>query len=68
MNNEPVKNMLPEDPTLAAREIIKLSQVLLGLAEREAQLLVQGDLVTFNILQDEKELIITRLSKINKLY
>ncbi len=63
MNNQAKRNILPENPTQAARELIKLSQTLVELADRETQALVQGDLLTFNILQDEKELLATRYAR-----
>jgi hypothetical protein len=48
---------LPKDPKQAAEKLIKLSRSLVDLAERETQALVQNDIVTFAILQDEKEFL-----------
>jgi hypothetical protein len=48
---------MPKDPKQAAEKLIKLSRSLVDLAERETQALVQNDIVTFAILQDEKEFL-----------
>ncbi len=37
MNNQIKRNILPENPVQAARALIKLSQTLLEIAERETQ-------------------------------
>ena len=49
--------LLPADPVIATHKMIKFSKELLDLAERESQALVQNDMLTFAILQDEKEKI-----------
>ena len=54
---------LPKDPTQAAQRLVKISQALLDLSERETSALVQNDLVTFAILQDEKELLAGQYTK-----
>lgn len=54
---------LPKDPTQAAQRLIKVSQALLDLSERETSALVQNDLVTFAILQDEKEMLAGQYTK-----
>jgi len=50
--NAPV---LPGDPAQALRALLKLSQGLIDLCERETQALVKDDLSAFTVLQDEKE-------------
>ena len=65
-NKLPKNPILPENPVQAARTLIKISQSLLTLADRETQALIQSDFVTFSILQDEKELISMRYMKASK--
>ena len=52
------RNLLPEDPAQALQRMIKISRTLLEFSERETQALVQNDMITFSILQDEKELLV----------
>lgn len=47
--------LLPADPVIAVHKMIKFSKALVEMAERESQALVQNDMLTFAILQDEKE-------------
>jgi len=46
---------LPEDTTQALRLLVKTSERLLDITERETQSLIQGDMGVFTVLQDEKE-------------
>lgn len=62
-NAQQAKTILPADSTQAARELIKISQSLLKISDRESQALVQNDLATIAILQDEKEWITGRYQK-----
>lgn len=55
--------ILPGEPEEAARMLIKISRGLLQIADRETQALVQNDLMTFAILQDEKEMMTARYKK-----
>lgn len=50
-------SVLPADATAAMRRMIKFSQSLLDLAERETQALLQQDTLSFGVLQDEKEML-----------
>lgn len=46
--------ILPSEKTQAVQHLIKLTDSLITLSEREAQGLAQNDMVSFAILQDEK--------------
>lgn len=46
---------LPVDTAQALRSLIVLSERLLDFSERETQALIQNDMATFAILQDEKQ-------------
>ena len=48
---------LPQDRTIMLNTLIRLTQNLSNLADREAQALAQNDMLTFAILQDEKTLV-----------
>ena len=48
---------LPANATAAIQRLIQVSQKLVDLSERETQALLQRDMLTFAILQDEKESI-----------
>ncbi len=48
-------SVLPADAADAVRRMIKFSQNLLDLAERETQALLHQDALSFGVLQDEKE-------------
>ncbi|MCB9982318.1 MAG: hypothetical protein H6861_01415 [Rhodospirillales bacterium] len=49
--------ILPAEPSMALNMLIRLTNNLSVLADREAQALAQNDMVTFAILQDEKMLV-----------
>lgn len=53
-------DILPQDLTQALKVLINFSERLLDLAERETQALVQNDLGTFSILQNEKDVMSRR--------
>ena len=57
------KGFLPENAAQAIQRLTKISQALLDLSERETQALVQNDMFTFSILQDEKELLASQYTK-----
>ncbi|MBK9561637.1 MAG: hypothetical protein IPO54_00605 [Micavibrio sp.] len=48
---------LPANATAAIQRLIQVSQKLVDLSERETQALLQRDMLTFAILEDEKESI-----------
>lgn len=48
---------LPQDTSLALRLLIKTSEQLLDLSEKETQALIRNDMGTFAVLQDEKEIV-----------
>jgi hypothetical protein len=50
-------SVLPQDTSQALNMLIRLTNNLSNLADREATALAQADMVTFAILQDEKTLV-----------
>lgn len=58
--------MLVEDPNLAIKTIIKMTQSLIIMAEKESQALAKNDMLSLAILQDEKETITQRYVKISQ--
>ncbi len=50
-------HILSNEKTQAIQQLIKLTDNLANLAERESQAIAQNDMVSFTILQDEKALI-----------
>ncbi len=58
--------ILPQDPRQAILELIKVTQKLVDIAEREAQALAQDDMLSFAILQDEKAYISERYVKLSE--
>ena len=50
-------SILPQEPSMALNMLIRLTNNLSSLADREAQALAQNDMATFAILQDEKTLV-----------
>lgn len=54
---------LPDDRSQALRILIRLSEQLVQLADRETQALVQDDIRSFAILQDEKEKVSTQYER-----
>lgn len=61
--NNTEQDLLPEDTTQALKVLINFSEKLLALCEQETQALVQGDMVTFSIIQDEKDSVSRRYAK-----
>lgn len=51
------KTMPVQDTSVAINTLIRLTQNLSNLADREAQALAQNDMLSFAILQDEKTLV-----------
>jgi hypothetical protein len=49
------KSTLPVAPAAAVQHIIRLSQSLMTLAEKETQALLMNDMLAFTIMQHEKE-------------
>lgn len=56
-------SLLPEDTTQALKLLITLSEKLITVAERETQVLIQNDMTSFAIIQDEKETLSLRYSR-----
>ena len=50
-------SLLPEKTGQALKYLITLSERLVELCDRETQAIVQNDMTTFSILQDEKEIL-----------
>ena len=57
------KAVLPEDPRQAINTMIKLTQSLCQLADKEAKAMANDDAMSFAILQDEKDGIAKRYVK-----
>ncbi len=55
--------ILPNEKTQAMQTLIKLTKSLSDLAERESQALMQNDMLSFAILQDEKTMIAERYAQ-----
>lgn len=53
---------LPAEPNQAMQALIRISKKLLDLAEREMQSLTLSDMLTFAVLQDEKQHLAQRYS------
>lgn len=66
-NNSPMAanngGLLGGNAAGAIQILIRISRSLLSLAERETQALLQNDMMTFVILQDEKEILASRYAK-----
>ena len=56
-------NKLPSDPNTALRSLIKITQNLAHLAEREHHALSVNDMMSFAIMQDEKAVTAERYSQ-----
>ena len=54
---------LPEKPEDGVLTLVKITQKLILLADREAQTLIQGDLLGLAVIQDEKEAISLHYSR-----
>ena len=64
MNNVLQKDtVLPTDQSKALNMLIRLTQNLSNLADREATALAQNDMLAFAILQDEKSLVMEQYIK-----
>ena len=62
-NTAEIKAVLPEDQSMALNMLIRLTQNLSSLADREAQALAMNDMLTFTILQDEKAIVTQQYMK-----
>ncbi len=56
-------NILPADKSGALNTLIRITKNLNALADREAMALAQNDLLSFSILQDEKEIVAQQYSR-----
>lgn len=54
---------LPQDTTGALKELVSVSRNILDSAERETQCLVMGDLISFAMIQHDKEYLADRYAK-----
>ena len=54
---------LPMNATAAIQKLIQVSQKLVNVSERETQALLQRDMLSFAILQDEKDAIMSQYTK-----
>lgn len=59
-------NLLPRDPVQAIQKMIKISQRLLDMAERETQALLQDDVLSFGVVQDEKDIIVSQYAAMSR--
>ncbi|MBX2833875.1 MAG: hypothetical protein KTR28_02780 [Micavibrio sp.] len=59
---------LPTERTQAMNALIRATQNLINVAEREAQALALNDLLTFNLLQDEKASMADRYETYSKQF
>jgi len=57
--------ILPAERIPALQAMIKATKSLVDLAEREAQVLAQNDMMTFHILQEEKAFLAKRYEKLS---
>ena len=57
--------ILPRERVMAINVLLKSTQNLIDIAEREAQFLAQNDMMNFYILQDEKAHITNRYEKLS---
>lgn len=64
--NKPESGKLPANPTAALLHLIRVSQKIVDLSEKETQALVQRDMLAFSIIQDEKEKIVTEYTKVSE--
>ena len=63
-NKKPLQGkILPQDPNQCIQRLTKISQALMDLAERESQALVINDMMSFSILQDEKDMLASQYMK-----
>lgn len=61
-----VPSILPAEKTQALNMLIRVTQNLINLSERESQSLAQNDLTTFAILQDEKSFMADQYSRVSE--
>jgi hypothetical protein len=57
--------ILPSEKSQAVNMLIRVTQNLITLAERESQSLAQNDLMTFAILQDEKTFMADHYARVS---
>lgn len=58
--------ILPKDSRQAVLELIKVTQKLLDMSDKEAQALAQDDMLCFAILQDEKAFLSERYGRLSE--
>lgn len=60
------QQLLPVDISLALKAIIKTTENLIDISEREAQHIAKNDMVSFAILQDEKNVQTERYVRLSR--
>lgn len=54
------QQLLPSDPHIALKAMIKTTEALIEFSDREAQALAKSDMLNFSIMQDEKTVLTER--------
>lgn len=62
-NDQNEFSFLPADIGQALKFLIMISEKMIAIAERETQALIQGDMMSFSILQNEKETLSIRYAR-----
>lgn len=60
------QHLLPSDITLALKALIKTTETLVGLSERESHAMATNDMISFAILQDEKSIQTDRYVRLSQ--
>ncbi|MGB4057316.1 MAG: hypothetical protein WBK77_04450 [Alphaproteobacteria bacterium] len=58
--NKTDRRAIPASATASIQKLIQVSQNLIALGERETQALLQGDMMNFGFLQDEKDRLVNQ--------
>ena len=60
------QQLLPSDPHIALKALIKTTEALIEFSDREAQTLAKSDMLNFSIMQDEKTVLTERYVQLAK--
>jgi hypothetical protein len=60
------QQLLPADAAMALKAVIKTTEGLIDISEREAQHLAKNDMLSFAILQDEKTILSERYIRLSQ--
>ena len=60
------QQLLPSDPHIALKAMIKTTESLIDFSDREAQALAKADMLNFAIMQDEKTVITDRYVQLSR--